>query len=75
MVKQWQHGWRTGDTGRFAHSIRPVVSVKQWFGKQVEDVIFFDNDIKSYVWPWLDLSSFRTIWDSRGPNLCMYDEL
>jgi hypothetical protein len=28
MVKQWQHGWRTGDTGRFAHSIQPVVSVK-----------------------------------------------
>jgi ribonuclease HI len=21
MVKQWQHVWRTGDTGRFAHSI------------------------------------------------------
>jgi hypothetical protein len=28
MVKQWQHIWRTGYTGRFAHSIRPVVLVK-----------------------------------------------
>jgi hypothetical protein len=24
MIKQWQQFWRTGDTGRFAHSIRPV---------------------------------------------------
>jgi hypothetical protein len=31
MVKQWQHVWRTGDTGRFAHSIQPVVSVKPFF--------------------------------------------
>jgi hypothetical protein len=30
MVKQWQHVWRTGDTGRFDHSIRPGVSVKPW---------------------------------------------
>jgi hypothetical protein len=21
MIKQWQHGWHTGDTGQFAHSI------------------------------------------------------
>jgi hypothetical protein len=31
MVKQWQHVWGTEDTGRFAHLIRPVVSVKPWF--------------------------------------------
>jgi hypothetical protein len=36
MVKQWQHVWRTGDTGRFAHSIRPVVSVEPWFAGQVD---------------------------------------
>jgi hypothetical protein len=37
IVKQWQHAWRTGDTGRFAYSIRPVVSVKPWFDGQVEE--------------------------------------
>jgi hypothetical protein len=37
MVKQWQHVWRTRDTGRFAHSIQPVVSVKPWFDKQAEE--------------------------------------
>jgi hypothetical protein len=37
MVKQWQHVGRTGDTGRFAHSIRPVVSVKPWFDGQAEE--------------------------------------
>jgi hypothetical protein len=31
IVKQWQHVWQTGDTGRFAHSILPLVSVKPWF--------------------------------------------
>jgi hypothetical protein len=36
MVGQWQNGWRTGDTGRFAHSIRHVVSVKPWFDGQAE---------------------------------------
>jgi hypothetical protein len=36
MVKQWQHGSRTGDTGQFAHSIRPMVSVKPLFDGQVE---------------------------------------
>jgi ribonuclease HI len=40
MVKQWQHVWRTGDTGRFAHSIRPVVSVKPWFDGQAEERSF-----------------------------------
>jgi hypothetical protein len=34
MVKQWQHVWRTGDTGRITYSIRPVVSVKPWFDGQ-----------------------------------------
>jgi hypothetical protein len=34
MVTQWQHGWRTGYIGRFAHSIQPVVSVKPWFDGQ-----------------------------------------
>jgi hypothetical protein len=28
MVKQWQHGLRARDTGRFAHLKPPVVSVK-----------------------------------------------
>jgi hypothetical protein len=36
MVKQWEHDWRTRDTGPFAHSIRPVVSVEPWFDRQVE---------------------------------------
>jgi hypothetical protein len=40
MIKQWQHVWRTGDTGRFAHSIRPVVSVKPWFDGQTEERSF-----------------------------------
>jgi hypothetical protein len=40
MVNQWQHVWRTGDTGRFAHSIRPVVSVKPWFDGQAEEGSF-----------------------------------
>jgi hypothetical protein len=40
MVKQWQHVWRTGDTGRFMHSIRPVVSVKPWFDGQAEERSF-----------------------------------
>jgi hypothetical protein len=34
MVKQWQHVWRTGDTGRFTHAIRPVDSVKPWIDGQ-----------------------------------------
>jgi hypothetical protein len=49
MVKQWQHVWRTGDTGRFAHSIRPVVSAKPWFDEQVEKGDLCYNNIKSYV--------------------------
>jgi hypothetical protein len=53
MVKQWQHVWRTGDTGRFAHSIRPVVSVKPWFDGQAEE--------RSFVTTLLDSSSSRTI--------------
>jgi hypothetical protein len=40
MVKQWQHGWQTEDTGQFAHSIRPVVSVKPWFEGQTEERSF-----------------------------------
>jgi hypothetical protein len=40
MLQQWQQVWRTGVTGRFAHSIRPVVSVKPWFDGQVEERIF-----------------------------------
>jgi hypothetical protein len=40
MVKQWQHVWRTGDTGRFAHSIQPVFSVKPWFDLQAEERSF-----------------------------------
>jgi hypothetical protein len=40
MVKQWEHVWRTEDTGRFAHSIRPVVSVKPWFDGQAEERSF-----------------------------------
>jgi hypothetical protein len=40
MIKQWQHVWRTGDTGRFAHSIRPVVSFKPWFDGQGEERTF-----------------------------------
>jgi hypothetical protein len=40
MVKQWQHVWRTGDTGRFAHSIWPLVSVKPWFDGQAEERSF-----------------------------------
>jgi hypothetical protein len=39
MAKQWQHVW-TGDTGRFMHSIRPVVSVKPWFDGQTEERSF-----------------------------------
>jgi hypothetical protein len=38
MVKQWQHVWWTGDTGRFTHSIRPVV--KLWFDGQAEERSF-----------------------------------
>jgi hypothetical protein len=53
MVKQWQHVWRTGDTGRFAHSIRSVVSVKPWFDGQAEE--------RSFVTTLLDSSSSRTI--------------
>jgi hypothetical protein len=34
MLKQWQHVWRTGNTGRFAHSIQPVISVIPWFDGQ-----------------------------------------
>jgi hypothetical protein len=40
MVKQRQHVWRTGDTGRFAHSIQPVVLVKPWFDGQAEERSF-----------------------------------
>jgi hypothetical protein len=40
MVKQWHHGWRTGNTGRFAHLIRPVVSVKPWFDGHAEERSF-----------------------------------
>jgi hypothetical protein len=40
MVKQWQHGWRTADSGRFAHTIRPVVLVKPWFDGQAEERSF-----------------------------------
>jgi hypothetical protein len=40
MVKHWQHDWRRGDTGRFAHSIRPVVSVKPCFDGQAEERSF-----------------------------------
>jgi hypothetical protein len=36
MIKQWQHVWWTGDTGRYAHSIQPLVSVKPWFDGQAE---------------------------------------
>jgi hypothetical protein len=39
MIKL-QHAWWTGDTGRFAHSIRPVVSVKPWFDGQAEERSF-----------------------------------
>jgi hypothetical protein len=37
VVKQWQHVWRTGDTGRFAHSIQPMFSVKPWFDGQADE--------------------------------------
>jgi hypothetical protein len=40
MVKQWQHVWRTGDIGRFVHSLQPVVLVKPWFDGQVEERSF-----------------------------------
>jgi hypothetical protein len=39
MIKL-QHVWWTGDTGRFAHSIRPKVSVKPWFDGQAEERSF-----------------------------------
>jgi hypothetical protein len=35
-----KHGWRTGDTGRFAPSIQAVVSVKPWFDRQLEEMSF-----------------------------------
>jgi hypothetical protein len=37
MIKQWQHGRQTGKTGRFTHSIRPVISVTPWFYGQAEE--------------------------------------
>jgi ribonuclease HI len=40
MIKQWQHVWRTEDTGRFTHAIRPLVSVKPWFDGQTEEKSF-----------------------------------
>jgi hypothetical protein len=39
-VKQCQHVWRPGDTGQFAHSIRPVVLDKPWFDVQAEERSF-----------------------------------
>jgi ribonuclease HI len=40
MVKQGQHVGRTGDTGQFAHSIQPVVSLKPWFDGQAAERSF-----------------------------------
>jgi hypothetical protein len=40
LLREWQGKWDAADTGRFAHSILPKVSLRPWFDGQKEDTIF-----------------------------------
>jgi hypothetical protein len=37
LLREWQEKWDAADTGRFAHSILPRVSLQPWFEGQGED--------------------------------------
>jgi hypothetical protein len=37
LLREWQGKWDAADTGRFAHSILPKVSLRPWFDGQAED--------------------------------------
>jgi hypothetical protein len=34
LLREWQRKWDLADTGRFAHSILPKVSLRPWFEGQ-----------------------------------------
>jgi hypothetical protein len=40
LLGEWQKRWDLTDTGRFAHSILPSVSLRPWFEGQKEERSF-----------------------------------
>jgi hypothetical protein len=40
LLKEWQKKWDLADTGRFAHSILPKISLRPWFKVQKEEMSF-----------------------------------
>jgi hypothetical protein len=40
LLREWQGKWDAADTGRYAHSIYPKVSLRPWFEGQREDMKF-----------------------------------
>jgi hypothetical protein len=76
MVKQWQHVWRTGDTGQFPHSIRPVVSVKPWFDGQEEErrfVTTISRVMSGHCSIRAHLERYRIVGDPMGVCLMNYE--
>jgi hypothetical protein len=50
LMRVWQTKWDYVDTGRFAHSIFPDVTLRTWFkGQKGEDKVCL-HCVKSFIW-------------------------
>jgi hypothetical protein len=64
LATEWQGKWNAADTGRFAHSIHPKVSLRPWFEDQTEDMGFVSNlsrKVSGHCAARLHLSRFRIV--------------
>jgi hypothetical protein len=61
FLREWQGKWNAADTGRFAHSILPKVSLQRWFECQREFKSTVSRIMSGRCTARSHLSRFRTI--------------
>jgi hypothetical protein len=61
LLREWQGKWDAADTGRFAHSILPKVSLRPWFDGQAGDRKFVSRIMSGHCTARSHLSRFGIV--------------